>query len=118
MKTKPLASFLFIALYIAFHLPQNVNAQTVDLAVKVVHSPGGADKWVYVVDSPGGADEWWYVVGACKNNPSIWVYVVDSPGGADKWVYAVGSPGGADKWVCITNANDLDKEMQEKLKLR
>jgi hypothetical protein len=51
-------AFLFIALYIAFHLPQNVSAQTVDLAVKVVTSPAGADKWVYVVDSPTGADEW------------------------------------------------------------
>jgi hypothetical protein len=118
MKTKPLASFLLITLYIAFHLPQNINAQTVDLAVKVLDSPTVSHKWVYVVDGPTGADEWWYVVGACKNNPSIWVYVVDGPTGADKWVYVVDSPTGADKWVCITNANDLDKEMQEKLKLR
>ena len=91
MKLKALALAVFMSTTIA-------DAQMVDFAVEVVD---------YF------ADEKWEVVGACTNSPNLKIEFVDYF--ADMKVEIVDYF--ADRKICITNAEELDRDLLERLGL-
>jgi len=102
MKLKALALAVFMSTTIA-------DAQMVDFAVEVVDY--FADEKVEIVDY--FADEKWEVVGACTNSPNLKIEFVDYF--ADMKVEIVDYF--ADRKICITNAEELDRDLLERLGL-
>ena len=89
----------------------------------------GQIKTIRITESVVMAEEVWYLVGACSNIPNLTIKITERVR-ADKTIKISRSVMESSlktltsllkkgtKSVCITNANDLDKETQEKLKLR
>jgi len=109
---------LCIAALLALGCP--ASAQSVDAAVQVKEGMSfNADIEVGLITGFAGAlqDETWFVTGACSNRPSVSVAIKIgfSASLQNRTVGLSRSRFTADKVVCITNANDLSKDMLEAL---
>lgn len=104
-------------------------AQNIDFAAQICESPISclsADFKVDICDSPIAclsAEETWNNVGACSNMPNVALDICDSPISclsADLEVDICDSPISclsADRSFCVTNANSLDEDTLERLRL-
>ena len=105
--------------------PQNMNAQTIDYAVKVASGfvAISADRKIEIVEGFAAisADQKWEIIGACSNRPNLTVEIVEGFAAisADQKIEIVEGFAAisADKKICITNPRELDREILRKLKL-
>ena len=101
--------FLSLVFSTMVFISSNVRAQSVDFAVQVNEYVGD----VSVVINEYVGDESWVIVGACSNSPNLTITINEYVG--EKSVVINEYFG--DRSVCITNADELDRETLKKLKL-
>tara|TARA_Y100001934_G_scaffold178667_1_gene211435 strand:- start:388 stop:846 length:459 start_codon:yes stop_codon:yes gene_type:complete len=134
LETKEMKIPLLIPIIILL-LKTITSAETVDFTIEVTEKFIRSSETIHILGSNrsvASAQEVWYLLGACPNSrPNLIIKIEESSFKVGVKNIMIARPvmepslklstsllHKETKNVCITNANDLDKETQKKLKLR